>query len=563
MLSTLLEPPAAPENSLRLFTCGGLGEIGRNMMVLTYGTQSIIIDCGVMFPSEYEPGVDLILPDLSLLEKVPVEPTHAILTHAHEDHIGAIPYLIQRYPNITLVGSKLTLAFVMPKLREHRLNAESVTVEAGDDLSFGQFRVRFLAVTHSVPDSLAVVADVGGMRILHTGDFKLDPRPLDGRTTDLAGFAAIGAEGVDLLLSDSTNAGVEGSLPGEETLQPILKKLFSEATGRIIFACFASNVHRVQQAINAAVGADRQFAFIGRSMIRNMTIASELGYLKIPAGAQVRLNDAIDAEKDRIVLICTGSQGEPLSALARMARGQHQIHPHADDLVILSSRLIPGNETDVFKVVNDLNRLGARVLHTENAVVHASGHASARDLTEVITIVRPRYLVPIHGEWRHLRAHAEVAHRAGMADESVILMSNGEVLDYVRGTAFLTGAYEFAEIYVDAGTVGLVGAKTLSERRHLGTDGLLHVAVAVDESSGRLRAQPVVSHSGLPISGLHEEQVAAIAAENVTEWAEDEVRGWPVLEREITRALQRWMRDSHKFEPYVLVSIIPIPPHSG
>jgi ribonuclease J len=558
LLPPVAEPPAQSEDSLRIFTCGGLGEIGRNMMVVVYGGQSILIDCGVMFPSEYEPGVDLILPDLSLIDKAGLEPTHVILTHGHEDHVGAVPYLVQRFPHIVIVGSKLTLAFVAPKLREHRLNAPSVVVEAGDDVCYGNFRVRFLAVSHSVPDGLALTIDAGDKRIFHTGDFKIDPEPLDGRTTDLEGFARIGAEGVDILLSDSTNAQVAGPLLGEASLKPILTQLFQDATGRIIFACFSSNVHRVQQAIDATVAAGRQFAFIGRSMIRNMTIASELGYLNIPAGAQVRLDDAVDAETASIVLICTGSQGEPLSALARMARDEHRIHPHPGDLVILSARLIPGNETDVFRVVNDLNRRGARVLHAENAAIHASGHASARDLLAVIKAIKPRYLIPIHGEWRHLRAHAEIAYAAGMSEESVILMSNGEVLDYARRTALLTGAYEFTEIYVDGGTVGLVGARTLSERRQLGAGGLLNVAVAVDEFSGDLCAQPVVSSSGLPISGLHEDEAAALVAEKVAEWAKSETRIWSDLEHGITSQLRKWMRECYKFEPYVLVSVIPV-----
>jgi ribonuclease J len=559
LLPPVAEPPAQSADSLRIFTCGGLGEIGRNMMVLVYGGQSILIDCGVLFPSQHEPGVDLILPDLSLIDKAGLIPTHVLLTHGHEDHIGAVPYLVQRFPAIVIVGSKLTLAFVASKLREHRLKAQSVTVEAGDDVRYGNFRVRFFAVSHSVPDGLALAIDAGDTRIFHTGDFKVDPQPLDGRTTDLAGFAAVGAEGVDMMLSDSTNAGVEGPLLGEAALQPILTQLFLQATGRIIFACFASNVHRVQQAINATVAAGRQFAFIGRSMIRNMTIASELGYLSVPPGAQVRLDDAIDAETASIVLICTGSQGEPLSALARMARNEHPIHPHPGDLVILSARLIPGNETDVFRVINDLNRRGTQVLYTENAAIHASGHASRHDLLEVINVIKPRYLVPIHGEWRHLRAHAEIGYATGMPEESVILMSNGEVLDYADGTAMLTGTYEFTEIYVDGGTVGLVGARTLGERRQLGAGGLLNVAVAVDEFSRDLCALPVVSSRGLPITGLHEDEAAALVAEKVAEWAKAESHAWPDLERELAGGLRRWMRESYRFEPYVLVTVIPVP----
>ena len=528
------------------------------MMALEYNGQSIVIDCGVLFPSQEEPGVDLILPDLSLLEKAALTPTHLLITHGHEDHLGAVPYLLRRFPDITIVASRLTLAFVEPKLKEHRITAKTVVVEAGDEAQYGEFHARFLAVAHSVPDGLAIAIEVGGQRIIHTGDFKIDPNPLDGRATDLAGFAALGAEGVDVLLSDSTNAGVDAISMTERSLKPILHKLFSDAPGRIVFACFASNVTRVQQAIDAAVAAGRQFAFIGRSMIRNMGIAADLGYLNIPQGSMIKLNAAIDAAPTSIVLICTGSQGEPLAALARMARNEHQIHPHPGDLVILSARLIPGNETDIFRVVNDLNKRGARVLHTENSQIHASGHAAANDLAEVIRLVKPRYLVPIHGEWRHLRAHAELAYATGMAEDKVILMSNGEVLDCVDGRADLTGAYEFSEIYVDGATVGLVGARTLRERRQLGADGLLNVAVAVDEVTREISGRPVVTSSGMPITGLDEQEAADVVEQKVAEWSSTELSAWSHLEQDIVTGLRRWMRESYRFEPYVAVTVIPV-----
>ena len=411
------EPPApgsrparrSRRNGLRIVPLGGLGEIGRNMTVFEYRGRLLIVDCGVLFPDPDQPGVDLILPDFGYLEGRLDQVEALVLTHAHEDHIGAIPYLLRERADIPLVGSRLTLALVRSKLAEHRLDPVTVEVVEGDRSSFGPFDCEFFAVNHSIPDALAVAIRTPAGLVLHTGDFKMDQLPLDGRLTDLAGFARLGTEGVDLLMADSTNAEVPGVVTSERDIAPVLDEIFASTKQRIIVACFASHVHRVQQVLDAAVKHRRKVAFVGRSMVRNMGVARDLGYLRVPGGLLVDLREAEEMPPGDVVLISTGSQGEPMSALSRMAGRDHPIRIAAGDTVILASSLIPGNETAVYRVINGLTRLGARVVHKGSALVHVSGHAPAGELLYVLNLVKPRNFMPVHGEWRHLRAHARLA----------------------------------------------------------------------------------------------------------------------------------------------------------
>ena len=376
----LAAPPALAPGGLRLVALGGLGEIGRNMTVFDYAGRLLIVDCGVLFPDTDQPGVDLILPDFSALEGRLDQIEALVLTHAHEDHIGAVPYLLRQRPDIPLVGSRLTLALVRSKLTEHRIVPVDVEVEAGGKQRFGPWDLEFLSVNHSIPDALAVAIKTPAGVILHTGDFKMDQLPLDGRLTDLGGFARLGADGVDLLLADSTNAEVPGIVTSERVIGPVLSEVFDGAEQRIIVSCFASHVHRVQQVLTAAAEHGRKVALVGRSMVRNMGVARELGYLQVPqvpGGLLVELREAEELPPGEIVLISTGSQGEPMSALSRMAGRDHPIRIAEGDTVILASSLVPGNETAVSRIINDLTRLGARVVHKGNALVHVSGHASA------------------------------------------------------------------------------------------------------------------------------------------------------------------------------------------
>ena len=486
----LAPPGKLARNGLRIVPLGGLGEIGRNMTVFEHRGRLLIVDCGVLFPDPDQPGVDLILPDFAYLEGRLDQVEALVLTHAHEDHIGAIPYLLRQRPDIPLVGSRLTLALVQSKLAEHRLDPVTIEVAEGGRGSFGPFECEFLAVNHSIPDALAVAIRTPAGLVLHTGDFKMDQLPLDGRLTDLAGFARLGSEGVDLLMADSTNAEVPGVVTSERDISPVLDEIFANTKQRIIVACFASHVHRVQQVLNAAVKHRRKVAFVGRSMVRNMGVARDLGYLRVPGGLLVDLRDAEEMPPGDVVLISTGSQGEPMSALSRMAGRDHPIRIAAGDTVILASSLIPGNETAVYRVINGLTRLGARVVHKGSALVHVSGHAPAGELLYVLNLVKPRNFMPVHGEWRHLRAHAGLASLAGVPEGNIVIAEDGVVVDLVGGQASVAGAVPCGYVYVDGLTVGEVTESQLKDRRILGEEGFVSIVIVVDANSGKMVAGP-------------------------------------------------------------------------
>jgi len=383
-------PPELAPGALRIYALGGLGEIGRNMTVFECEGQILIVDCGVLFPEDAQPGIDLILPDFGPIVDRLDDVVAVVLTHGHEDHIGALPYLLRLKADIPIVGSRLTLAFIEAKLREHRIKPFTLEVREGTQEKLGVFDVEFLAVNHSIPDALAVAIRTPAGLVLHTGDIKLDQLPLDGRITDLNGFARLGDEGVDLFLVDSTNADVPGFVSSEREIMPVLDSVFAKAPGRVIVASFASHVHRIQQVIDTAAVHGRKIAFVGRSMVRNMGVARDLGYLRIPEGMLVSLDELTDLPDDQVVLICTGSQGEPMAVLSRISNRDHAIRVGPDDTVVLASSLIPGNENAVFRVINGLTRWGANVVHKGNAKVHVSGHASAGELLYLYNIVKPR-----------------------------------------------------------------------------------------------------------------------------------------------------------------------------
>src|ERR1700690_2689958 len=444
-------PRPLAAGGLRIVGLGGLGEIGRNMTVLEHAGRLLVVDCGVLFPEPDQPGVDLILPDFEYLDGRLDLVEAIVLTHAHEDHIGAVPYLLRRRPDIPLIGSRLTLGMIRSKLTEHRLTPTTVEVREGSRQPFGPFDCEFLAVNHSIPDALAVAIRTPAGIVLHTGDFKMDQLPLDGRLTDLAGFARLGSEGVDLLMSDSTNAEVPGIVTSERDIAPVLNEMFAETKQRIIVACFASHVHRVQQVLDAAAAHGRRVAFVGRSMVRNMGVARDLGYLRVPSVRGGLLVDPRDAEgmpPGEVVLVCTGSQGEPMSALSRMAARDHPIRIAEGDTVILASSLIPGNESAVYRVINELTRWGARVVHKGNALVHVSGQAPAGELLYVLNQVKPRNFMPVHGEWRHLRAHAHLAELTGIAEDHIVIAEDGVVVDLAGGQAKVVGKVPCGYVYV-------------------------------------------------------------------------------------------------------------------
>jgi ribonuclease J len=554
-------PPPLPNGGLRIVALGGLGEIGRNMTVFEHEGRLLIVDCGVLFPDPDTPGVDLILPDFSALDGRLDQIEALVLTHAHEDHIGAVPYLLRRRKDIPLVGSKLTLALVSSKLTEHRITPQTVQVDAGTCEPFGPFGLEFFAVNHSIPDALAVAIRTGAGVVLHTGDFKMDQLPLDGRLTDLGGFARLGADGVDLLMSDSTNAEVPGIVTSEREISSVLSDVFGKAEQRIIVSCFSSHVHRVQQVMDTAAAHGRKVALVGRSMVRNMGVARDLGYLRVPSvsgGLIVDLKDAEELPPDRIVLISTGSQGEPMSALARMAGRDHPIRIARGDTVILASSLVPGNETAVSRVINDLTRLGAQVVHKGNALVHVSGHAPAGELLYVLNLVRPSNFMPIHGEWRHLKAHADLAALTGVQPENIVIAEDGLVVDLVGGKASVTGKVHCGYVFVDGLSVGEVTESSLKDRLILGDEGFISAVVVIDSTSGKLVAGPEIHARGSGIDEAAFGEVRPLLEEALARAAADGVNDVHQLGQLIRRMLGKWVNDNYRRRPMIIPVVVEV-----
>ncbi|MFT8787870.1 MAG: ribonuclease J [Bifidobacterium psychraerophilum] len=489
----LVPPPKYRKGSMRITPLGGLGEIGRNMNVIEYNGHILLIDCGVLFPEEEQPGVDLILPDFSYIKDRLDEVDALVLTHGHEDHIGGVPYLLKLRPDIPLIGSKLTLAFVDAKCKEHRLNPTKVEVEGRDKLKVGPFTLEFITVTHSIPDALAVSVKTPAGHIIDTGDMKLDQLPLDHKITDLREFGRLGEQGVDLLMVDSTNAEVPGFVKPETTIGPALDRAFAEATRKIIVASFSSHVHRVQQVVDAAHKNGRKVVFVGRSMVRNMGIASDLGYLHLPENTVVDLKQAHDIQDNKIVYMCTGSQGEPMAALGRIAEGTHRdITVNEFDTVVLASSLIPGNEHGVYKVINKLIRMGARVINKDNAAIHVSGHADEGELLYFYNIVQPKCAMPIHGENRHLVANGLIAVKTGVDPKNVVLAEDGDVVDLYHGQAAVVGSVPCGYVYVDGDSVGELTDDELEKRRILGSEGFVSAFAVVDTESSEVVSGPKI-----------------------------------------------------------------------
>ncbi len=552
----LPEPPALADNAFRVVALGGLGDIGRNMTVLEYRGKLLIVDCGVLFPEETQPGVDLILPDFAHIQDRLGDVEAVLLTHGHEDHIGAVPYLLRGRQDIPIVGSKLTLAFVESKLKEHRISAQTLTVKEGMTQKYGDFAVEFIAVNHSIPDALAVAVTTPAGTILITGDFKMDQLPLDGRLTDLNAFGRLGDLGVDLFLVDSTNAEVPGFVTSEKDIIPTLQQVIGGATGRVIVASFASHVHRVQQIIDVATRNKRKVAFVGRSMVRNMALASDLGYLTIPNGTLISSDEIADLPDDQAVLICTGSQGEPMAALARIANQDHAISVGTGDTVILASSLIPGNENAVYRIINDLTRLGAHVVHKGNALVHVSGHAAAGELLYCYNIVKPKNVMPIHGEWRHLRANADLAIKTGIPEARVILAGDGIVVDLVAGRASIVGAISCGYVYVEGSTVGEVSESLLKDRRTLGEDGFLSIVAAVNFADRKVIAGPQIHARGFSKEeSVFAEILPAIRKTLETALTEG-VTDTHQLGQMVRRVAGKWVGEKHRRRPMIVPLII-------
>ena len=551
-------PPLAP-GALRLVALGGLGEIGRNMTVFEFGGRLLVVDCGVLFPETEQPGVDLILPDFSAIRDRLDDIEALVLTHGHEDHIGAVPFLLRERADIPLIGSKLTLALLASKLQEHRIKPVLDEVREGDTRTFGPFGCEFLAVNHSVPDALAVAIRTPAGLVLHSGDFKMDQLPIDGRLTDLGGFARLGREGIDLLLSDSTNAEMPGFVTSESEVGEVLRGIFRETKGRIIVACFASHVHRVQQVIDAALEHERMVAFVGRSMVRNMEVARELGYLRVPGGILMNAREIDALPPERVCLISTGSQGEPLSALSRMANRDHPVRIDERDTVILASSLIPGNENAVHRVINGLHRWGATVVHKGVAMVHVSGHAPAGELLYLLNATKPRNFLPVHGEWRHMRAHAELAVQTGVPRERIVIAEDGVVVDLVDGVARVSGAVQCGYVYVDGLIVGDVSELSLKDRRILGEEGFITVVVVVDSLTGKVTAGPEFFTRGFRDPGEGSFDGARTKVEDALESAgQDGIGDVQALQQLVRRSVGKWVDATYRRRPMIIPVVIEV-----
>jgi len=552
----LTSPPKMAKNSVRVIALGGLGEVGRNMTVIEHAGRLLIVDCGVLFPEDHHPGIDLILPDFEYIKDRLDDIEAIVLTHGHEDHIGAIPYLLRLKADIPLIGSTLTLAMIEAKLKEHKIKPYTLTVTEGQREKLGVFDCEFAAVNHSIPDALAVFVRTPGGTILHTGDFKMDQLPLDGRITDLRAFARFGEEGVDLFMTDSTNAEVPGFTTGEREIAPAIETVFRNASRRVIVACFSSHVHRVQQVLDAAHDSGRKVAMVGRSMLRNMGIAEELGYLKVPPGTLVDLKKLTDYPDNKIVLICTGSQGEPMAALSRMANRDHKIEVGVGDTVLLASSLIPGNENAVYRIINGLMRLGADVVHKGNAQVHVSGHASAGELLYCYNIVKPKNVMPVHGEWRHLVANAELAVKTGVPRARVVLAEDGVVVDLNKGVANIVGAVPCGYVYVDGSSVGETTEALLKDRRILRDEGFITIIVVRDAATGKIAAGPEIQARGFAEDQDVFDQVLPKLEQALADAADKGVTDSFELQQVIRRTVGTWVGGRLRRRPMIIPIVI-------
>lgn len=552
----ITKPPTLKPDTLRIVPLGGLGEIGRNMTVYEIAGKLLIVDCGVLFPEETQPGVDLILPDLSYLEDRMQDVLAVVLTHGHEDHIGGVPYLLSMRGDIPLLGSTLTLALVEAKLKEHRITPYTKTVREGEREKVGPFELEFVAVNHSIPDSLAVVIRTVAGTVLNTGDFKMDQLPLDGRITDLRAFARIGAEGLDLFMVDSTNADVPGFTPLEREIGPVIDSVIARTPGKVVVASFSSHVHRVQQVLDAAQKNNRKVAFIGRSMVRNMQIAQELGYLKVPENLVIDAKQIDDIPSSQLVLMSTGSQGEPMAVLARIANEDHQVSIGPSDTVLLASSLIPGNENAVYRVIDGLTKLGANVVHKGNAKVHVSGHSAAGELLYCYNILKPKNVLPIHGEYRHLMANAALAMQTGVNPEQVIVIEDGGVVDLRDGVAKHVGQVACNMLYVDGKAVGKITEDDLRDRRILAAEGFISIFAVIDPKTGQVVEGPEIKARAYAEADHVFDDILPAISQALAESAAEGNRDTYVFQQVIRRVIGSWVAKAHRRKPMIIPVVV-------
>ena len=545
------------KEKLKIIPLGGLQEIGKNITVFEYGDDIVVVDCGLAFPEDYMLGIDLVIPDFTYLEKNKEKIRGVVITHGHEDHIGSIPYLLKKI-NVPIYATKLTAGLISHKLEEHKLlrSTKLKVVNQGQTITFGKIRVEFIRSTHSIPDSVAFAIHTPVGTVVHTGDFKIDYTPIDDEKMDFGRLAELGNKGVLALMSDSTNSERKGYTMSESTVGEVLDKLFMHCTKRIVVATFASNVHRVQQIVNSAVANKRKIAVCGRSMINMINTAMELGYIDVPDNVFIDIDMIKNYTDDQLVIITTGSQGETMSALTRMAAGEHRkVTITPNDLVIISANPIPGNEKYVAKVIDDLMKIGAEVVYSSLADIHVSGHACQEEQKLMLSLVRPKYFIPVHGEYRQLIAHSETAKKVGIKPENIFHMTNGRVLELNDEEAGLTGTVPVGNIMVDGLGVGDVGSIVLRDRQHLSQDGLIIVVMSMDGSTGEIVAGPDVISRGFVYVRESEnlmEDLKRLLRDEVRKLEEDGVRDWSTIKSKVKDELRDYIFVKTKRDPMIL-----------
>jgi ribonuclease J len=545
---------------LRIIPLGGMGEIGKNLTVFEYEEDIIVVDMGSLFPREDMPGVDLVIPDITYLQKNASRIRAYFITHGHEDHIGASPYILRRLP-APVYGTRLTLALIEHKLKEHRVNNIQLNVvKPGYVVEAGAFEVEFIHVNHSITDACALAIHTPVGTVVHTGDFKVDYTPIDNQVTDLGRLAELGNEGVMLLLADSTNVERPGYTMSERTVGETFNNLFTQAQGRIIVAMFASNVHRIQQVVDSAVRYNRKVCLMGRSMVNVSKVAMQLDELRIPEGRLLQPDDLDRYEDDELVVITTGSQGEPMSGLARMAFAEHKkLEIKASDMVIISATPIPGNEKSVSRVINQLVRTGANVIYEALADVHVSGHACQQELQLIHALTKPRFFMPVHGEYRHLHHHAKLAQSMGMSEENVRISATGDIIELNQNRMTIVGTVPSGEVLVDGLGIGDVGAVVLRDRKHLSQDGMLIVVIAIDRDSGSVISGPDVISRGFVYVRESDEliQGAREAAKAVLDdFGRIDPSDWNRVKNEMRDAVSRYVYHNIKRSPMILPIIV-------
>lgn len=550
-------------SGLKIIPLGGLNEIGKNMTVYQYEDDMIVVDCGMTFPEDEMLGIDVVIPDISFLKKNADKVRGIIYTHGHEDHIGATPYVLGQL-KMPLYGTRLTLGLIEHKLKEHKnIGAvQSTVVKAGQTIKLGAFEIEFIAVGHSIPDSVSLCISTPVGKVIHTGDFKVDYTPIDGQRIDLGRFAELGNEGILALFADSTNVERKGYTMSESTVGETFDELFHHAQGRIIVASFASNIHRVQQIVNAAALNNRKVAFSGRSMVNVSEVAMELGYLKLDESAIIDIKDLDRYPDNEIVIVTTGSQGEPMSGLSRMASGDHKnVHIQPGDMVVFSSTPIPGNEKSVTRIINLLYEKGAEVIYDSLADVHVSGHACQEELKLMHALTKPKFFVPLHGEYSHLRKHAELAEQMGLSKNNIFIMKNGDVLDLMPSGGKMLKSIPSGNVLIDGLGIGDVGNIVLRDRKHLAEDGLMIVVIALNKESGQVVSGPDIISRGF-VYVRESEELMNGAKDKINQIVkrclDNNVRDWTGLKSSIRDGLKEHLYVSTKRSPMILPIIIEV-----